>query len=121
MYEDLNNEEVNEKYDISPKIMKIKISTDEHDIILDKHLDKEEVSEEESEKVVMYILQLFYRSGRKDSCTTDIYEKYNSLIGDRVIQHLNGLGILEEAYDPEIDDYVYSLNEKGKKLANDNL
>lgn len=120
MYEDLNEEE-NEKYDISPEIMNIKISTDELDEILDKHLDKEEVSEEESEKVVMYILQLFYRSGRKDSCTTDIYEKYNSLIGDRAIQYLNGLGILEEAYDPEIDDYVYSLNEKGKKLANDNL
>lgn len=124
MYEDSQHEEYledNEDYDLLPEIMELEINIDEINTILDKHLDEEEVTEEESKLVVMYILQLFYRSGRRSSNTTITYEKYNMLIASRAIELLNGMGIIEELYDTEKEEYVYKLNENGKKYVENML
>jgi len=104
-----------ENYKIEAAIMNENISLEEIDSILDKYIDNEEVLEDEQEKIVMYILQLFYRSGRRTSCTTDVHEKYNALITDRQIELLSNMGYIDAMYDSEKNDFVYTLTEKGKK------
>lgn len=106
-----------ENYSIDPSIMDQKVSLEEIDNILDKYIDREEVTEDEQEKIVMYILQLFYRSGRRTSCTTDVHEKYNNLIVDRQIELLSNMGYIDSMYDSEKDDFVYTLSEKGKNIV----
>lgn len=108
-------------YEISFEIMKIDISSEEIDRILDKHIDGEKVLDEEYEYIIKYILQLFYRSGRRRSSTEEVHEKYNNLIGDRAIRLMDQMGIIDSFYDTEKEEYVYKLNEKGLKVANDNI
>lgn len=109
--------EHDDKLIIDKKILSIPISMQDLDDILDKHIDKEEVTEEEERKIVTYILQLFYRSGRKESSSEEIYNKYNALIGDRVIQHMEGMGVIESLFDSERGEMVYKLSPKGEELA----
>jgi hypothetical protein len=108
---------MDENYTIDPSIMDQKVSLEEIDNILDKYIDKEDVTEDEQEKIVMYILQLFYRSGRRTSCTTDVHEKYNALIIDRQLELLSNMGYIDSMYDSEKNDFVYSLTEKGKNIV----
>jgi len=124
MHEDSQHEdylEDDEDYELLPGIMELKITTDEINTILDKHLDEEEVSEEESQLIVMYILQLFYRSGRRSSNTITTHEKYNLLIASRAIELMRDMDIIEEFYDTKKEEYVYQLNNRGKELVNDSV
>lgn len=107
---------MDENYTIDPSIMDQNVSLEDIDNILDKYIDQEEVTEDEQEKIVMYILQLFYRSGRRTSCTTDVHEKYNALITNRQLEHLSSMGYIDSMYDSEKNDFVYTLSQKGKDI-----
>ena len=116
MYEDLNKDN---SYEIDSKIMSVNITSEEIDNILDKHIDEERVSDEEALTIISYILQLFYRSGRRTSNTTDVHEKYNNLIADRKVKLMTDMGLVDHVYDTNIKEYVYQLTEKGKGLIGD--
>lgn len=105
-----------EYYTIDKAIMNEEISLEEIENILDQYIDDQKVSDDDEQKMVMYILQLFYRSGRRKSCTDDVHQKYNALIVDRQIELLSEMGYVDVAYDSEKNDFVYSLSEKGKEI-----
>lgn len=116
MYEDSQYEDDLE-YEIPSEIMGFNITIDEINTVLDKHIDEEKVSDEEFQLIITYILQLFYRSGRRFSNTATTHEKYNCLIVGRSLELMNDMGIIEAVYDTELQEYLYKLNEKGNEYA----
>lgn len=120
MYED-SQYEYDLEYEIPSEIMGFNITIDEINTVLDKHLDEEEVSDEEFQLIITYILQLFYRSGRRFSNTVTTHEKYNRLIAGRSLELMRDMDIIEEFYDTEKEEYVYKLNEKGMEFINDSV
>lgn len=108
------NEFENEFYAIPEKVLKVNIPSDKLDDILDRMIDEEYTSNEEEELIVLYILQLMYRSGRRTSCTEYVHEKFENLINDRRIQLLKEAGLIEEFFDTTTLEPVYVFSEKVK-------
>lgn len=115
-----HHEDENNYYEITNKILEIPVSFNEVDQAIDNYIDGVK-NEELEEKLFVFVLQLFYRSGKKETSTNEVLEKINLLIADRLLDNLKSKDLVDEVFDVEENDYVYSLTEKGKKYLDDNL
>lgn len=91
----------NKFYKIPARVMRENIALDELNDVLDKIIDKEEVTDDEEELIVMYALQHMYRSGKRRTCTEEVHEKFENLITDRRRDLLTALGMAEEYIDAD--------------------
>lgn len=99
-----------EFFGISSAVMNLELSMDTIDKSLDSFIDQEE-TEEDLKNIFLYCFQLFYRSGRTQVSLTEVHEKINLLIADRALDMLKDADLVEELYDVEKQDYVYTLKE----------
>lgn len=115
------NENDNEFYTIPVMVIQQKISNEEIEKALDNQINQTQ-SEAEEILLVMYILQLMYRSGHRETCTKDVHEKYQLLVTDRLLQGMVTDGLIEEEFDTETLEPVYSLKniEPEKKWDSEN-
>lgn len=98
--------------DVPEEINRIHIPLSQLNYILDKHINGDQVFPEEEEIVVWYCMQDFYRNNKQYNIKS-LHEKYNLLIGSRLIEIMQEKGyIKEQYYNPETNEIEFEFDEE---------
>lgn len=88
------------------------ISNDDLELSLDNYINNGKNTKAEELLIIMYVLQLFYRSGKRFTNNEEVHTKYHLLVNDRLVDSLKKDGMIEEFSDAKTGEPVYFLKEQ---------
>lgn len=89
-----------QEFGITSQILTLKVSMNDVDAILDRILNGKE-SDQDIEKMIEYIIQLFYQSGNRRTSMAKVHQKLQKMVEEKAMHVLEDVGLVDFVVDED--------------------